>query len=187
MNADIERVAHAPQNIAVIGLRTFPPADVDVAAVGLVPRPTREPGRPAGTCLALEPGSTDTGLTEVVHAGPDEVADDIGQPLDGSPALVRFAGERLGGDYDALGMPLVVALVGAHLVVVAADAQFREERVNAFPLRQAVDGRCHRPGGIGEAHALGQAAGDVGPQGIPRSVTSLPMLHITMDGWLRSR
>ena len=88
MDGDIQGIAAPPQDIAVVRLRALEPAQVDVAAVGLVPRVA---GKELAV-FAVEARLPDTCLAEVAVGRPHEVAGDIREILDGLPVVEEALG-----------------------------------------------------------------------------------------------
>ena len=84
--ADAVAVAVAaalPKDVPIVRLRALESAEVQIAAVGLVPRIVAQEGR----SRALEVDTTYACFTEIVQRGPDEITDDVGKPLDRFPVL----------------------------------------------------------------------------------------------------
>ena len=78
--------------------------------------------------------ASDAGLAQVVDAGPDEFADDVGVFHDLLPRHRRVARVRLGVENDALGEALVVAFGEPFEIVVADDVEIGGHRVLIRPM-----------------------------------------------------
>ena len=105
-------------------MRTLPPADVYVAAVGDVP----------GVEILLLPvaAPADARLADVVERRPDEIADDVRVVEHCRPVVERFEREGLCADHDPAGHARVVGLVTIFHVVVPRNVERCEVRVFVF-------------------------------------------------------
>ena len=62
---------------------------------------------------------SDTGLADIIHAGPEEIADQIGQFLHIAPVFLKFAGLALGTADDAVREQLMAGLIVIRKVIIA--------------------------------------------------------------------
>ena len=76
----------AQDHIAVAGLRLLETAQVQVAAPGVEPGPS---GLPA---LVIEARVADAGLAQIIHGGPDKVAQHVGILLHAAPGISKVSG-----------------------------------------------------------------------------------------------
>ena len=150
-NAEIGRRAGLPDDLTVVGRRAQTPGGVDLAAVRQVPRV----GAELLPVLAV-PHPADAGFAQIVHRGPDEVADHPRLAFDGAPVGKEILRQGFGGVHRQLGKLLMLLVEDVGVIVVADHAEYRG-LLRALR-RVGIDALSDRPRGIKHAHALGELA-----------------------------
>ena len=101
----------------VVALRLALPDEVQVTAPSVEPWPWHEEVDVLLRILGEAVG--DACLADVVHAGPDEVADDPGQVFASTPVGGKFADHRLGAVHHATRRLAVLGLIVPDAIIVA--------------------------------------------------------------------
>src|SRR5581483_10626418 len=125
----------------------------DVAAVGAVTRIGGSVSFAAGVLrIAIIPAANPR-LSEIIHARPDERADDVREISDHGPIVERGVRVRLATHNDSGRHAFVVLSVFAQVVVVAADIERREKSVRVAPRGDKIQRGCDGARTIARAHS----------------------------------
>src|SRR6266566_1340421 len=101
-----------PKRIAVIRLRSLPPAYVNVTAVGQIPR--------IEILFLPVAAPADTRLADIIKSSPHKITDHVRVIEYVHPAIECFQGVRFRPEHDPFENAIVVKLVKTFLHVIAA-------------------------------------------------------------------
>jgi len=149
-----------PEHVAIVGLGALEAAQIQVAAVCLVPGVCSQK-----TCVPLCTYAADPRFSQVVKRRPYKVTDYIIEFLDAGPVLERLHRRGFGSVHHPLRAPFVVGPVLALQVVVSKNVQGSADSVGLLPwpgVMAGVQGRGYGSGRIERVYVFYQRAGYLG-------------------------